>query len=509
MYSPKKLSIALSLAGLVALGSTPALAAPTGASGALAASSVSSAHSSRAWLRVELGRAKAWLGQAVPITISASFRALDGVTLEGLPQLKSDGIFTTDLARDPRQSTQIIGGEPVLVATWTGTITPSSASPLALSVELPVRIRFHEAAPAPVPAAPDTDPDADPFQGLMGADPFDPNGIQRLFQSMQRSLPMGFGEPLLGRAHDEALTLKASAHPLDVRALPVTDQPANFSGAVGRFDLRASLSAPTARANEPITLTVSVTGDGDLDRVELQGVASSTDWKAYPMSAKSEPSAGKKRAQKIFEQVLIPTHGGALTVPPVELPAFDPIAGRYGSIASAPIELMVEGPAALDAPPQAPLAAPSAPRESAGNSVPRALPPPAPNALLEKPSTVALRLSPILLLLLGAALVRRGRSRDPESALRRTLRRSARTGSVSAFFEAAQRLIVVHFSKRWGVAESGVTVEALRTQLGTRAEPLVQAISTSEALRFGRRNIEPVELDSLRSSIEKSLRNAA
>jgi hypothetical protein len=70
-------------------------------------------------------------------------------------------------------------------------------------------------------------------------------------------------------------------------------------------------------------------------------------------------------------------------------------------------------------------------------------------------------------------------------------------------------LIIVHFANRWGVTESEVTVEALRTQLGTSAEPLVDALSTSDALRFGRRNLEPTELGALCSSIEESLRKAA
>ena len=76
-----------------------------------------------------------------------------------------------------------------------------------------------------------------------------------------------------------------------------------------------------------------------LDRVELPGIANSGDWKAYPATSKTEPaSPGKREAQKTFEQVLIPLHGGTLTIPPVTLSAFDPVAGRYTTVETSPLE---------------------------------------------------------------------------------------------------------------------------------------------------------------------------
>jgi hypothetical protein len=107
---------------------------------------------------------------------------------------------------------------------------------------------------------------------------------------------------------------------------------------------------------------------------------------------------------------------------------------------------------------------------------------------------------------LAAAFLRR---RDDEKSLRRALRVTAKQGSVTAFFDAARRLIVVHFARRWGVPEKEVTADALRRQLGAIADPLVEAMSTADALRFGRRGLPPTELRVVCSSIEASLRNAA
>ena len=144
MRQHKSFVSALALAALVAFSATPAFARTSAPFSAGASAPAPSVGRARAYLRLDLGRTKAWLGQTIPVTISAQFRQVEGVTLEGLPQIKSDAIFTADIAREPKQATQIVNGEPVLVATWTGTITPSTAGPLALSVELPVQIRFHD-----------------------------------------------------------------------------------------------------------------------------------------------------------------------------------------------------------------------------------------------------------------------------------------------------------------------------------------------------------------------------
>ena len=218
--------------------------------------------SAHAWLRLDVGRAKGWVGQAVPVTVTAYFRDAEGVTLEGAPQIVSDGIFTADLAREPRQATQMIGGEPVVAATWTGTVTPSTSGILTLSAELPVDVRYRDAAPqnvAPTPFG------ADPFDAL-AADPFDMGAIDRFFQqSMQRAV-----QGAAGRARDEAVSLRTSGKTIDILDPPTAGQPPSFSGAIGRYDLKSTLSSSTAQVSEPVTLRLVVEGDGDLDRVELE-----------------------------------------------------------------------------------------------------------------------------------------------------------------------------------------------------------------------------------------------
>ena len=51
---------------------------------------------------------------------------------------------------------------------------------------------------------------------------------------------------------------------VDVRPLPPV-APARFTGAVGRFDISAEVDAATGRVNEPVQLTVRVSGEGNIE----------------------------------------------------------------------------------------------------------------------------------------------------------------------------------------------------------------------------------------------------
>jgi hypothetical protein len=491
--------VALTLVAETSVLAAPATAAPTSTPAPAVPATRQTAHAS---LRLDVRGTKAWVGQALPVTLQAYFRGAEGVTLEGTPQLtSSSGIFTSDLSREPRQSTEVIGGEPVLVATWTGTVTPSSAAPLVIVAELPVQIRYREAAPAVEQASPFGD---DPFAAL-GADPFDMSAINRFFQrSMQQSMAS------LGRVRQEAVSLRTTARPIDVQDVPTANQPESFKGAIGKFNLKASVSSTHARVSEPVTLRVIVDGDGDLDRVDLGGVATSDTWKAYPPKSTLEAPSKGKRGRKVFEQVLVPLRGGDLSVPAVALTSFDPDSSRYVTRETQPLAVTVEGPAVAAELPVTNDVAPASTQVPAATlpmDSPDAGPPVVPHAIA--PARVALWLSPLVPLIAAAAYLARARRKRAERALRRTMRKAASQGDAVPFYEAAHALIETRLSERWGVRPEDVSADFIRQRLGTVGESLADVLTADEALRFGRGRLENPDLVPLCSSIERSLGGAS
>ena len=445
-------------------------------------------------LRLDVGQTKPWVGQAVPVTVTAFFRDVEGVTLEGAMQLTSKGVMTSQLARDPRQSTELVDGEQTLVVRWTGTVTPSSAGPLDLSIALPIRLRYREAAPRAVVQD-------DPFAGL-GDDPFGSGFGSSIFTQMRQRMQQMMDQPL-GRVREEALALKASVRPLDVRALPVADQPATFSGAVGRFDMAASVSSARAHVSEPITLKIAVEGTGDLDRVDLAGVAGSDDWKAYPPKVTRVASTARSPERKVFEQVLVPLRGGDVTVPAVSLTAFDPASGRYVTQETAPIGVSVDGTVVPQSQQPSAAATTAAPAPDPGEEVPRAALP------RVSPWKVVLQVVPVLFVVVAAAVYRVLRRRRSERELRKGMTRAAREGNAGRFFDSAHRLIQMQLGERWGLAPDAITPETIHERLGPRGDPLADVIASNEALRFARAGMDGAELENLCSSVRQSLRGVS
>jgi hypothetical protein len=357
-----------------------------------------------------------------------------------------------------------------------------------------VKVRFREAVPQV--SLPDPSED-DPFAGFPGGNPFDTSLFRRFFAQAT------------GRAREESVALRSALRAIDVQPLPTASQPPTFTGAVGRFELRGSLSTAQAAVSEPLTLTVVVSGEGDLDRVSLAGVPSSNDWKAYPPSAVVEPAAAtaaKGARRRVFRQVLIPLRGGAVTVPPVSLAAFDPVAGTYVTRETSPLVVSVAVPAAGGGA-SAGAAAPgdldrAPPRvEGPGEAGPLA-PPVTPSSLRIAGATLA---AVGLALVVAVALVAFLRRRRSERALRRAMRRAATRRSPELFFPAARALIGARLSAAWGIPPADVSIPAIRTRLGERGEPLVEALAADEAVRFGRARLESSDLVPLCSSIEQSL----
>jgi hypothetical protein len=521
---------AVLLAAAVPAMAVPALAAPAAAPTPPRASAVPRAiaprpRHARASLRLDVGQAKPWVGQALPVTVTALFRDVEGVTLEGAVQLESKAIITSELGRDPRQSTSIIDGQPTLVVTWTGTVTPSGPGPLDLTAKLPVRIRYRDAATAQVTIHDSDDPD--PFSDL-DADPFGASMFSRLQKRMQQQMQQmqQSVEQTQGRLHEEATSLEASAPPLEALALPVADQPASFSGAVGDVDLHATVSSMHAHVSDPVTLRIEVTGTGDLDRVDLPGIAGDATWKAYPARVVMDPvpavpgktrgpASPRGRTTKVFEQVLVPLQAGDLTVPPVVVTTFDPKTGTYVNHTTSPLTVTVDGAAnaaSVAPPPQhddatAPAAEPSLPALPArdGGGLLTAARAALATITLAR---IAASAAAVALFAMVVVLCRRWWPKRDEVELRRRMRRASTSGSAATFFSAAHDFIAVRLARRWGVRPQDVTAASVRAHLGEKGSPLVEALAADEAMRFGGAGMPDAPLGPLCSSIERALHAA-
>src|SRR5262249_45462710 len=137
----------------------------------------------------------------------------------------------------------------------------------------------------------------------------------------QRAAPRhGF---FLGGAMREPVELSSQPVVLDVLPLPEQGKPADFSGAVGRFALEVRASPLEVAAGDPVTLTATLRGEGDLSSVTPPSIAGGDTLRVYPVQSVAAP-AGSPPGTRVFEQVVIPQKPGTVRLPPLRFSWFDP-----------------------------------------------------------------------------------------------------------------------------------------------------------------------------------------
>ena len=112
-----------------------------------------------------------------------------------------------------------------------------------------------------------------------------------------------------------------------MKALPIGNQPADYSGIVGQLNIKSDISGTSVKANESITLKVTVSGSGNLKLLEAPKIAFPSDFEVYDptinnnFKTTSEGTSGVKS----FEYVIIPRHAGNYEIPETKFSYFDVI----------------------------------------------------------------------------------------------------------------------------------------------------------------------------------------
>lgn len=282
-------------------------------------------------------------------------------------------------------------------------------------------------------------------------------------------------------------TLQTQPVELTVLPLPPAGRPPDFSGAVGTYELAASLDRDSVEAGNPVTLTVEISGRGLVKSLKEPAWPEMPSVRRYePVSSLNVTNSGNViSGARTFKVVMIPQTSGKLTVPPIVYPVFDPEKRRYVTHRTRPLALTVKpgraaagtGSARKDGP---------AGVESLHRDIrflkTACAPAPAPAGFPASRVYWGLQAIPVAFFLSGAlaAWLRRRRLADPAGrrargalrAAQRRLRRAERTGGSEIDFHAAvQEAIAGYFADKWGVSASGLTQVEIQRRLESRGLP--------------------------------------
>lgn len=163
--------------------------------------------------------------------------------------------------------------------------------------------------------------------------------------------PTGVGETIIDPARlnvaadffSRGGTLQTA--PVSVNVQPLPDPaPADFRGAVGRFDISATADKESSVVNDTVTWQVTVNGAGNIESLPDPVWPESPEWRAFDSDAVVESALdnGFVVGSRSYERVLVPTVPGDLSLPSLNYTYFDPYNGEYNTVSSDPIQIFVE-----------------------------------------------------------------------------------------------------------------------------------------------------------------------
>ena len=131
---------------------------------------------------------------------------------------------------------------------------------------------------------------------------------------------------------------------LDVKNLPETDKPASFAGAVGDYTFKSSIDKTELKTNEAFTLTLSVSGTGNIELLQLPEPVLPPDFEVYDPKVTTSANNGAQgfTGTKKAEYLVIPRRAGDFSLQPVEFAYFNPSREAYQTVVSEPYEIHVE-----------------------------------------------------------------------------------------------------------------------------------------------------------------------
>ena len=129
---------------------------------------------------------------------------------------------------------------------------------------------------------------------------------------------------------------------LQVEALP-QPKPANFSGAVGHFEIECKLLNPSIRTNDLATYRVTLKGLGNLKLITPPAMKFPTDFETYDAKTNenTQVSTDGLTGELTFDYTFVPRNVGKYDIPALEFIYFDTEKGDYQTIRTQPLTINV------------------------------------------------------------------------------------------------------------------------------------------------------------------------
>ncbi len=137
------------------------------------------------------------------------------------------------------------------------------------------------------------------------------------------------------------IVAEANVDSTEVLPVPTSGRPADYRGAVGRYNIVTRATPSEVNAGDPITLNIGIVGDGPMELVQAPPLSTlealTADFKVTDQSL-----AGFVQDEtKVFSTTIRPRREGITEIPAIPFSFFDPDAESFKTVYSEPISIQV------------------------------------------------------------------------------------------------------------------------------------------------------------------------
>ena len=173
--------------------------------------------------------------------------------------------------------------------------------------------------------------------GTITVDPFT---MSLLIQ--QRVRPRSFFDDFFSGVRTVKTTLKSDPVTVNVRDLPT--EPENFQGGVGSFSVSSEISSTDVTTNDAVTLTVKISGSGNIRLMQSPKLELPTDFEVYDPRATDNVNVTENGVSgtKTIEYLFQPRFEGEYVIPSIRFSYFNPATRSFVTRATQEYNLHVE-----------------------------------------------------------------------------------------------------------------------------------------------------------------------
>jgi len=436
---------------------------------------------------------KAYVGEILPVQIKAYFRQGIRAEIQRIPEINGEGFMLNPSSGEAEQKVEAHNGRTYSVITWRSSLSPIKEGQYDFQVNLDSTLLV---------------PQKNSRSPFFGNDPLADDFFGDLFGSIKR----------------EEVHLLSPKHPMVILPLPQQGRPESFSGAVGRFEFDLKAAPDTIGIGDPVTLTMTISGKGNFDRVSAPQFPAGSEWKTYSPTVRFENDGSSYQGKKIFEQAIVAERAEIKAIPALSFSFFDPEKQTYVTKTTAALPLTIKvDPAHASAPAVSPAELATSPPQQSES-------PPAVQLRLETGTFVTeiipvyqrswfiaiLILCTLLLLsILTVTLLRNHRAGNSELLLQKRQRKhlsaelqalmqDIEAGDEAAFVLRCRRIIQAQLALPWKMAPAAITLHDLQSRLPADS-PLILLFAATEEHAYGGLHLSTEEMKKYFTVVEKEL----